>query len=86
MNFDVKGFKIVSRKEFNSVLKKFGTPFVDFRVEMFVKEISDYHDMEYFYSYDLNYKCIAVMINDRTRKSTSEMWKAKTTYYLADCF
>ena len=84
MSFDIEGFKRVSRQTYNSVLKQFGLPFLNFRVEMFVQEISDYHDMEYFYSYDLNDNCIAIMINDRTRKSTNEMWKAKTTYYLAD--
>lgn len=82
--FNIEGFKTVSSKEYNSVLKQFGLPFLNTHVEMSVQEISDYHDMEYFHTYDLNDNCIAIMINDRTRKSISEMWKAKTTYYLAN--
>ena len=84
MIFNIAGFKNVSKKQYNSTCGKFGFPFIDTRVEMYVQEISDYHDMEYFYTYDSNDNCIAIMINDRTRKSTSELWKAKTTYYLAN--
>lgn len=81
---NIEGFKTVSRKEYNSVLKQFRFSLLNTRVEWRAQEISDYHDMEYFYTYDSNDNCIAIMINDRTRKSISEMWKAKTTYYLAN--
>ena len=84
MIFNIEGFKNVSRNKYNSTLKQFGMPFLNTHVKMFVQEISDYHDMEYFYTYDLNDNHIAIMINDRTRKSTNELWKVKTTYYLAN--